>query len=116
MKAYSDYTGDGCIVKKRKVSFIETFVKEVPHMATHTKIIDCRVTKALVDQATKKNSQHCMVAEAVKAAVPDAQHVMVDLATIRFTDTKRAKRLVYLTPKIAQQRLVDFDQGKPLEP
>lgn len=83
---------------------------------SHTRIIDCRVTKALVEQATKKNSQHCMVADAVKAAVDDAQHVMVDLATIRFTDPKRGKRYVYLTPKIAQQRLVDFDQGRPIEP
>lgn len=52
-----------------------------------------------------------MIAEAVKAVRPDANHVSVDLQTIRFTDAKRGMRYTYLTPRIAQIALLKFDQG-----
>jgi hypothetical protein len=38
------------------------------------------------------------------------------LQTIRFTDPKKAQRYTYLTPPIAQDYLVAFDQGQFLEP
>jgi hypothetical protein len=42
--------------------------------------------------------------------------VYVDLQTIRWSDRKTGKRYTALTPTVAAQLLVDFDQGKPLEP
>jgi hypothetical protein len=37
--------------------------------------------------------------------------VTVDLATIRYSDPKRGKRYIMLTPAIAQEALLRFDQG-----
>jgi hypothetical protein len=57
-----------------------------------------------------------MIAEAVKAAYPDARSVSVDLATIRFSDPTQGLRYTYLTPRIAQVELVMFDRGTKPEP
>lgn len=69
------------------------------------------ITDDLIAQATKRDSSHCMIAEAVKVAAPDARHVAVDLATIRFSDPKKGLRYIYLTPRSAQYALIDFDRG-----
>lgn len=74
------------------------------------------ITKELIDSATAKDSNHCMIADAIKIMRPDATGVSVDLATIRFTDRKKALRYTYLTPRIAQAALVNFDQARPPEP
>jgi len=78
--------------------------------------VDLEVTPEMIKEGKRKDSSHCVVAEAIKAAVPTAANVSVDLATIRFSDRKRGKRYVYLTPAVAQQALIDFDQGRRLEP
>jgi hypothetical protein len=57
-----------------------------------------------------------MIAEAVKASLPDVKTVSVDLATIRFTDKKTGSRYTYMTPRAAQQALVQFDNGEKPEP
>lgn len=73
------------------------------------------VTEEIITASIQKDSQHCMIAHSISAAHPDATHISVDLATIRFTDPKRGLRYTYLTPRIAQVQLVNFDQGrKPL--
>ena len=64
----------------------------------------------------EKNSQHCMIADAVKAACPSAQFIQVDLQTIRFSDPKKRRRLTYLTPAVAQHNLLRFDQGQSVKP
>ncbi len=75
------------------------------------------VTLDLVERATKRDSQHCMIAEAIKRKDPERYtQVYVDLQTIRWSDRKTGKRYTALTPTVAAQLLVDFDQGKPLEP
>lgn len=74
------------------------------------------ITEDLIAESTKRDSSHCMIAEAVKRAVPGARSVAVDLQTIRFTDPLKAQRYVYLTPRRAQVALVNFDQGKAPEP
>lgn len=76
----------------------------------------CEVTQEMLDNARKRDSSHCMNAEAVKAAHPDVSLVSVDLATIRFTDQKLGKRYTYLTPPVAQAGLVAWDQGEPVAP
>jgi hypothetical protein len=48
--------------------------------------------------------------------MPDASFVSVDLQTIRWTDKKKGRRYIYLTPRVAQVALVKFDQGMHTEP
>lgn len=74
------------------------------------------VSKDHIDNGVQKNSQHCMIADAIKTACPKAQFIMVDLQTIRFTDRGKGKRLVYLTPAVAQHNLLKFDKGDPVKP
>jgi hypothetical protein len=64
----------------------------------------------------ERHSQHCMIADAIKAAVPGAQYIMVDLQSIRWSDPVAKQRYTYLTPPIAQRNLLRFDQGKPVMP
>lgn len=70
----------------------------------------------LIAVSKKADSSHCMIADALKAALPDATHVSVDLQTIRFSDPRRGLRYTYLTPRTAQVALVNFDQGRKVEP
>jgi hypothetical protein len=69
-----------------------------------------------IETSQKRDSSHCMIADAIKAAYPKARNVVVDLATIRFTDPDRKERLTFLTPMRAQLAIIDFDRGEPLEP
>lgn len=78
--------------------------------------ITVAVTREIIDLSERRNSSHCMIAEAVKRSVPEARHVSVDLATIRFTDPNKRLRYIYLTPRKAQYALLDFDQGHHAEP
>jgi hypothetical protein len=78
--------------------------------------IRVRVTEEIIGAAMARDSRHCMIAEAVKAAYPAAKSIAVDLATIRLTNPKKGLRYVYLTPRIAQRPLVQFDQGVRPEP
>lgn len=77
-------------------------------------IID--VTQEIIDTSAQRDSSHCMIADAVKRAVPEAKYISVDLATIRFTDVNAGVRYIYLTPRKAQQALLDFDHGDKPEP
>jgi hypothetical protein len=74
------------------------------------------VMELIIAAATPKHSGHCMIADAVYAAVPGAKSVSVDLATIRWTDPSKGLRYTYLTPRPAQLALLDFDQGRTVKP
>jgi len=77
------------------------------------------VTEEIIEQSMKKgrrDSRHCMMADALRAAYPDARAISVDLATIRFSDPKRGLRFTYMTPRIGQVELVKFDQGVKPKP
>lgn len=74
------------------------------------------VSQEIITDSTERDSSHCMIAEAVKCAVPDATHVSVDLQTVRFSDPKKGLRYTYLTPRLGQVALIDFDQGEKPEP
>lgn len=69
------------------------------------------ITEEIIGDAVERDSSHCLWAEAVKAAYPDAKNVSVDLQTIRFSDLEKGLRYTYLTPRVAQVALVNFDQG-----
>jgi len=69
------------------------------------------VTEDLVQAALPADSGHCMIADAVKAAVPNAKAVSVDLATIRWTDPRMGRRYIYFTPPSVQRALLLFDNA-----
>jgi hypothetical protein len=74
------------------------------------------VTDELIAEATKEDSSHCMIADAVRAALPYARGVSVDIQLIRFSDWQNRVRYAYLTPRLAQEALVKFDAGEKVEP
>jgi hypothetical protein len=78
--------------------------------------VELAVTTEHIETSTKADSSHCMIADAIKAAVPNAARVSVDLQTIRFSDPGKRRRYVYLTPRTAQEALIEFDQGRTVEP
>lgn len=77
----------------------------------HAPRVKLQITEELIEDAIPRDSPHCLWAEAVKAAVPDAKYISVDIQTIRFTDPRKGLRYTYLTPRIAQVALIQFDQG-----
>jgi len=74
------------------------------------------ITRELIEQATERDSRHCMIAEAIKEVNPRLERVIVDLQTIRWTNPRTHKRYVCLTPEKAALALVAFDQGEEIEP
>jgi len=78
--------------------------------------LDFEVTQAHIDESTRRDSSHCMIADALRDAIPTATFISVDLATIRFTDEAAGYRYIYLTPGYAQKALLDFDQGQKPDP
>jgi hypothetical protein len=78
--------------------------------------VTIEVTQEVIDTSTQRDSSHCMIADALAKAVPNAKFISVDLATIRFTDLAAGRRYIYLTPRKAQEALLAFDQGEKPEP
>jgi hypothetical protein len=78
--------------------------------------VEVDVTTEHVNDAERENSGHCMVAEAIKSALPEARTVMVDLQTIRFSLFEKGIRYIYLTPRPVQEKLLNFDLGEPTGP
>ncbi len=74
------------------------------------------VSSDIITKSSRRDSSHCMIADAIQAALPVARSVSVDLATIRFTEPKKGRRFVYLTPPGAQRALILFDQGGKVDP
>lgn len=72
------------------------------------------VTQEIIAKSVRRDSSHCMISDAVAAAVPDARFIHVDIQTIRFTLGEF--RFSYLTPRKGQLELIKFDQGEPIEP
>ncbi len=77
--------------------------------------VTIEVTEDLITNAVRADSTSCMIADAIKAQVPGATHVAVDLQSIRWSDPAKGLRYVYLTPTNAQGALVMFDQGLEME-
>jgi hypothetical protein len=66
-----------------------------------------------IDDAMEKHSSHCATAEAIREQVPEARFISVDLQTIRWTDSRKKLRYVFLTPHAIQGGvIVPFDQGE----
>lgn len=78
----------------------------------HAPIVELAVDPEVATIAIQRDSGHCMWADAVARAVPDATKIAVDLQTIRFTDPAKGLRYTYLTPRTAQISLLRFDDGQ----
>jgi hypothetical protein len=74
------------------------------------------VDEERIRNSVRRDSRHCMISEAIQVAAPDLATISTDLQSIRFTDPKRRLRFAYMTPRIAQLALIDFDQGVQPEP
>jgi len=74
------------------------------------------VTMEDYKKGVRNSSVRCAVAHAIRRAIPEAEKIMVDLQTIRFTLNE--ERLSWLTPVLAQEAITYFDAGEwsKLEP
>lgn len=79
-------------------------------------IVKIDVTQDIIDDSCRRDSSHCMIAEALRQQLPTATYISVDLATIRFSDPEAGRRYIYLTPRRAQEEILNFDQGEKSEP
>jgi hypothetical protein len=73
--------------------------------------IEFVIGQKVIDDGTARNSNHCMVAEGLKESRPELSHISVDIQTIRATDRVKGLRYVWITPRVIQQMIVDFDRG-----
>ena len=84
--------------------------KPLPTVTVEVTADDVRVAKV-------GDSSHCMIARALARSIGVSERfVSVDLQLIEYSDPQRHLRISYLTPKIAQERLLDFDAGEKVEP
>jgi len=74
------------------------------------------VTQKQIDDAVLKDSSHCMIQQAVKACVPSARMISVDIQTIRWSDPTKGLRYTYLTPRIGQVNIIRWDEGIKPQP
>jgi hypothetical protein len=68
------------------------------------------VEQTHINAAFERDSSHCAIAMAVAEVIADATRIAVDLQTIRFS--RKGLRYIFLTPHVAQDRIVAFDQGE----
>ncbi len=74
------------------------------------------VTEKNITTACERDSHHCMVADAIRDQIKNAQYILVDVQSIRWSDPDKGIRYTYLTPPVVQQQIIKFDQGKALKP
>jgi hypothetical protein len=86
------------------------------HLETGMPTLVIPVSSKIIAEAVKRDSHHCMFADAIKKRIPKAQFISVDLQSIRFTDPDTKTRYKYFTPVPAQVALVKFDQGDSVRP
>jgi hypothetical protein len=76
--------------------------------------VHIELTQRQIDESMQRNSSHCAGVAAIKATIPDATFVSVDIATVRFS--RNGCRYTCLTPTVLQQFVIDYDQGNPVAP
>lgn len=80
-------------------------------------IVRVSVDEERIADSVRRNSAHCMIAEAMREVLPKhCDKISVDLYYAGFTDKSRNLRFVYQLPRNAQLALIDFDQGRVPEP
>lgn len=73
------------------------------------------VRRSHINSAHRKDSHHCMIADAIKDHL-GAQFIVVDTQAIRFSDPASKERYVYLTPPSAQNAILRWDRGIDVQP
>ena len=73
------------------------------------------VTSEQITTAKQRDSQHCMIADAIRDRL-NATFVSVDIQAIRFSVPAKDTRFVYLTPPEVQRAILAFDKGAPIKP
>lgn len=79
-------------------------------MAKRDRIV-LHITEEIIATAKPRNSGHCLLADALRVAIPEARGIAVDLQTIRYSDPTTRRRFIHLTPAAGQRALVGWDQG-----
>jgi hypothetical protein len=74
------------------------------------------VDAVTIAESIAADSSHCMISDAITKQFPNLQKVSTDLITIRFSDPETGLRYIYWTPRSAQERIVDFDEGIDVDP
>lgn len=74
------------------------------------------VTKQHIDTACRRNSQQCMIHDAIAEAYPRFRRIRVDTQSIRVTDPKKGYRYAYFTPQKGQKAIIAFDRGAKVTP
>lgn len=77
-----------------------------------TRSFSLNVTKNVIENAEKKNSKHCMIADALRNR--GASSVLVTAEGIRFNHD--GMRYTYPMPVKCAVKLINFDNGKKVEP
>ena len=95
---------------------IEQESESIPEKDLKAPALKIEVTQAVIDRAIQRSSSHCVIADAIKENVEWAQFVEVDIQTIRLSDREKKLRYYYLTPRVCQEVIVNFDQGNKIEP
>jgi hypothetical protein len=72
------------------------------------------LTQEMIDTSMQRNSSHCAGVAAIKAAIPDATFVCLDLQSWRFS--RKGCRYVGLTPHVLQEFIINYDQGNSVAP
>lgn len=85
-------------------------------MLGHAPRVHIKVDQETIDEAVERNSNSCMVSNAIKKAYPNLKYVGGDIQTFRASDPAKGERYIWLTPKSIQQMIVDFDAGKRPRP
>src|SRR5712671_3340536 len=75
-----------------------------------------KVTKEHIANSTRNDATHCMIAEAIRAAMPWAKYISVDTQAIRISSPGESLRYFYLTPLRVQKALLGFDRGETVSP
>jgi hypothetical protein len=78
-------------------------------------LIKVKVDQADIDRADRSKSMKCVVMQAIARTIPDAHHIDVDVATIRWTGGDGV-RVCYLTPYSVSGYVVAFDAGDEIYP
>ena len=76
--------------------------------------LTCEVTQADIDGATRRDSGHCAVADALRRTYPQASRIAVDMQAVRLSVD--GERRYYWTPPAIQRYLIAFDAGDPIAP
>ena len=72
------------------------------------------VTPLDIQKAERNNSYKCVLAQAIQRTIPEADRIMIDLQTIRFS--LEGYRFQYLTGPQEADYVVSFDAGDQLKP